>query len=588
VKITEALKIIQCAPKTAPAWNVILACGFTPLHVQTFLAASLQQSLPHRRVTVTTGLYGDLAGALEALRNTAADAAAVTLEWPDLDPRLGYRSSGNWGPSALADILTVARAALDRIGAAIDAVPAAIPVAVSLPSLPLPPVFHTPGWQTAATELALDQMVLEFATRAASRIGLSLVNSRRLAEDSPPSGRLDLKSDLLTGLPYTVRHADAVAAALARLLSPPFPKKGLITDLDDTLWNGIVGEIGPENVSWDLASHQQLHGLYQKLLAAFAEEGVLIGIASKNDPAQVRLTLDRPDLLLSPNRVFPVEVNWDAKSGSVARILNTWNISADSVVFVDDSPMELAEVAEAHPGIECLLFPKSDYSAAYSMFRRLRDFFGKSRLSGEDAIRLESIRQGAAFQESSTGGGSASEAFLERAGAVTAFDYDLSSQDPRTLELVNKTNQFNLNGRRRADVEWRQRLARPDALLATVSYQDKFGPLGKIAVIEGRLDGSVLYIETWVMSCRAFSRRIEYQCLRTLLDRSGAREVFFDFQPTPKNGPLQDFLAAISGWRPAAPFTLERARFDENCPPLYHRVTENLKSLTSWMKSQPV
>ena len=163
----------------------------------------------------------------------------------------------------------------------------------------------------------------------------------------------------MTGLPYTVTHADRLAGALARLLAPPVPKKGLITDLDDTLWHGLVGEIGPENVSWDLASHYQLHGLYQKLLASFLEEGVLIGIASKNDPEVARRALERSDLLLQADRVFPVEIHWDAKSGSVGRILRTWNIGADSVVFVDDSPMELAEVVAAYPGINASGFRRA-------------------------------------------------------------------------------------------------------------------------------------------------------------------------------------------------------------------------------------
>jgi FkbH-like protein len=573
VNVTEALSILQRAPADAPCYNVVLACGFTPLHLQTFLAAHLQQSLASRRVTVSTGLYGDAVGTLEAHNHTASHAVALALEWPDLDPRLGYRGAGNWGAAASADILSVARAGFDRIGAAIENLPAGIPVALSLPTLPPPPIFHTPGWQIGEAELDLERNLLEFASRITRRRGCFLVNAGRLAEVSPPGSRYDLKSDLLTGLPYTVPHASAVGAALARLLAPPAPKKGLISDLDDTLWRGIVGEIGPEKVSWDLAGHHQLHGLYQLLLAALAEEGVLIGVASKNDPASVQQAFLRKDLLVRPNQIFPMEVNWNAKSSSVERILRTWNIGADSVVFVDDSPMELAEVAAALPGIECVRFPKDDYGAAYAMLRRLRDLFGKARISQEDAIRLESIRQGAAFQEMAAGG-SASEAFLRQSGAAITFDFGLSTHDPRVLELVNKTNQFNLNGVRYTESDWKNRLSRQEALLATVSYQDKFGPLGKIAVVEGRKDGATLYIDTWVMSCRAFSRRIEHQCLKMLFDRYHADEIAFEFMPTPRNGPLQDFFADIAGERPTAPFALTRTRFEEKCPPLYHCVDE--------------
>ncbi len=85
-----------------------------------------------------------------------------------------------------------------------------------------------------------------------------------------------------TGFPYSLPHAEVLGRALAGLLNPPKPKKGLITDLDDTLWAGLIGEVGHDQVSWDLASHTQFHGLYQQMLGALADQGVLIAIASKN------------------------------------------------------------------------------------------------------------------------------------------------------------------------------------------------------------------------------------------------------------------------------------------------------------------
>jgi len=570
VKLTEALRILQHAPKDAPGFRAGLACGYTPLHMQTFLAAHLQQRLAERTVTVATGLYGDLAGTLASWKDADLQGIACSLEWADLDPRLGYREAGAWGPAALTDILSGAMAMLDRVAAAVEAVRAETPVAVCLPTLPLPPLFHTPGWQAAEGRLALDLKLAETARRMARRGNCSLADSARLAEDSPPAGRYDVKADLLTGLPYTLAHASAVSGALARLLAPPAPKKGLITDLDDTLWRGIAGEIGPENVAWDLAGHAQLHGLYQKLLAALAEEGALIGAASKNDPATVQQAFERDDLLLQPDRIFPVEVHWGPKSGSVERILRTWNIGADSVVFVDDSPAELAEVAAAHPGMECLLFPNADYAAALALLRRLRDLFGKPRISEEDALRLESIRQRASFVPADDGRADA-ETFLKQADAAIRFDFS-PADDPRALELVNKTNQFNLNGIRYTEGDWNARLACPGAVRVVVSYRDKFGPLGKIAVLEGRQEGETLFIDAWVMSCRAFSRRIEHQCLQTMFERYAAREIRFAFQPTPRNGPLQEFFTAIAGQPPTGPVTLEQTQFEEKRPALYHRI----------------
>jgi FkbH-like protein len=578
VKITEALLIMQKADTKAPVYRICLACGFTPLHLQTFFGARLQQRLPDRRISIQTGLYGDLPGTLGALKDTTVEAVGVALEWFDLDPRLGYRGAGKWGPSATDDVVASAILGMSRVASAIESIPGEIPVAISLPTLPLTPLFHMPGDRLAVAEMELERALLEFGVRLLRRSNCTLVRRERLAEESAPANRFDLKSDLLTGLPYTLPHADAVALALARLLVPDPPKKGLITDLDDTLWCGIVGEAGADGISWDLAGHSQLHGLYQQLLSSLAEEGVLIGIASKNDPAVVKQALEREDMRIHPQQVFPIEVSWHAKSAAVGRILRQWNIGAESVVFVDDSPMELAEVAAAHPGIECILFPKEDYSAGYAMLQRLRDLFGKARISPEDQIRLESIRQGAIFQKG-TAEGDAPEGFLEQAGATITVEWH-AADDPRVLELVNKTNQFNLNGVRHTSLEWKEALSRPGAWMMAVHYADKFGPLGTIAVLQGHRDDrrDEVRVETWVMSCRAFSRRIEYQCLKLLFEHYQVAQIVFDFRPTAKNGRLQDFFASLTGERPEGELVLSRARFQDNCPPLYHRVSDSFET----------
>ncbi len=571
--ITEALRITQSVSRDARPFAVTLACGFTPLHLQTFLAAHLQQALTDRKVIITPGLYGNLVGTLESISGAALpDGLVIALEWPDLDPRLDYRGAGSWGATAANDIVAGAQTMLDRIAAALLQVPPGPRIALSLPTLALPPLFHTPGWQVSQHELALEADVLRFAADIAKEGRTAVINPQRLAEHSPAAGRLDLKSDLYTGLPYTVEHSDRLASQLAVALIPPAPKKGIISDLDDTLWSGIVGETGPDAVSWDLASHAQLHGLYQKLLASLADFGTLIGIASKNDAAVVNKAFERKDLLLRPQQVFPVEVHWNAKSGSVARILEAWNIAADSVIFVDDSPMELAEVAAAHPGIECVLFPKNDYRAGLAMLRHLRDRCGKERVSKDDALRLDSLRQGAAFREQASGG-AAPETFLEQISAAVTFDFGANAE-PRVLELVNKTNQFNLNGTRYTQPDWQKLLSAPGAVLVAVSYEDKFGPLGTIAAIAGQTDGKCVTIDTWVMSCRAFARRIEHQTLKVLFQTTGANEVQFRFTPTAKNGPLQDFFASLLGEQPQSDFRLTRSQFEARCPALYHEVHE--------------
>jgi FkbH-like protein len=134
--------------------------------------------------------------------------------------------------------------------------------------------------------------------------------------------------------------------------------------------------------------------------------------------------------------------------------------------------------------------------------------------------------------------------------------------DPRALELVNKTNQFNLNGKRYTEAAWQNYLRDPASFLLIASYTDKFGPLGKIAVLAGRQDGHALDIDAWVMSCRAFSRRIEFTCLEELFAKFGANEIKLDYVKTGRNGPLREFLERVLGEIPGPDCAISRQLFE--------------------------
>ncbi len=333
-------------------------------------------------------------------------------------------------------------------------------------------------------------------------------------------------------------------------------------------------------MTWDLDHRSQIHGLYQQLLDSLADAGVLIAIASKNDPSMVSQAFDRADLILTKERVYPVETGWGPKSQAVARILQKWNISGDAVVFVDDSPMELAEVRASHGDVECVLFPRDDEQAAYELLKYLRGLFGKLTVTTEDSLRLESLRSSAEiFGSDSIGRSPAPEEFLQQALAEITVDFGKDQEGPRALELINKTNQFNLNGRRFSDREWVAHVSAPDTFLIVVSYKDKFGPLGKIAVLTGRRNGANLALQQWVMSCRAFSRRIEHQCLAILFESFAVEEILLDFQATPRNGPLRNFITELTGAPPLPECRIRRSFFQANCPPLHHQV----KGFAPWL-----
>lgn len=570
--LTEAIKITnRSADDHENPQRIHLVCGFTPLHLETFLKAYGRLRSGGSGISFIAGLYGDLAGNLERAGREAS-ATIVVMEWADLDPRLGVRDLGGWGADLGPDIVTEVSGRLARLEQALIKTAERGSVAISGPTLPLPPVAHTPGTRASSLDIHLSEMVAAFFSRVTGMSGVRAVSRQRLDELSPLQDRFDLKMELFAGFPYKQRHADVFAGLLIDVLYPPAPKKGLITDLDNTLWSGIVGEIGITNVCWDLGRKAQVHGLYQQLVAALADSGVLVGVASKNDAAVAGEALRRTDMLIKEGSLFPVEVNWGPKSASVERILKAWNVGSESVVFVDDSPMELAEVKAAFPQMECLLFPAGDPEAVWKLLWQLRDLFGKDSIREEDRLRSASLRSAAVIGD--VGEGEAPADFLAGLNASITIDSRKDTADERAFELINKTNQFNLNGRRLTEADWKSSLQQRASFLVRVSYQDKFGPLGKIAVLTGAMDGGTMYVHSWVMSCRAFSRRIEHHTLDWLFRHSGAKTIGFDYTATDRNMPLQEFFRGVTSDELKPGLMLTESEFREKCAFLPHRVEE--------------
>jgi FkbH-like protein len=576
VKLLEALECLRQNPVAdSPSLDVQLACGFTPLHFSTFLGAHLRRQFPDHRVSVVTGLFGDLPGNLERLADSIGSTIVAVLEWADLDPRLSVRQLGGWNPSRLGDITETVRKQSRRISNGLAALAAANTVIAVLPTLPLPPVDFSPGWLESRFKSDLSGVINETRSTLCSTRGIRVLDSQRLDLLSPHSERLDVRSAFNTGFPYRLHHADKLASLVATLVRNPLPKKGLITDLDNTFWGGILGEVNPEGVSWDLDGHTQRHGLYQQLLASLAETGILIGVASKNDPDLVEEVFRTRNPLLSRDKIFPMESNWGPKSEAVRNILKTWNVGADGVVFVDDSQLELAEVKATYPDIDCVLFPREDDHASYALLLEIRDKFGKAFISAEDALRIESIRSSNVISEATRSEGYTPDSFLESAEGKLAVTFAKTSVPPRALELINKTNQFNLNGVRHSDPSWQQYLVQPGVFVMLASYEDKYGALGNVVVLTGRMARHAMCLDHWVMSCRAFSRRIEHACLLYLFEKFQAEEVRLAFRPTPRNEPFRKFLSELIGNFSPDSCTVTLQQFRQSSPkiPIHIRET---------------
>lgn len=561
MKVSQALRVLNEARGRASSKTYYLACGFTPLHLQTFLAALLQETDADRRVIVEApGSYGDLIGNLA--RIPLASQATVFMEWSDLDVRLGFRGLAEWSSATTEDILQSVDGTLRRLYDAVQCRAGVGLTVINLPVLPIVPIEHLPQIQAGNLGLFLRAKVLDFAAQ------IALLKSVRVANPEwqvlpAMRERLDLQSELKNGFPYALDTAAAIAREAVVLLQLPPARKGLITDLDNTCWRGILGDDGLDGIAWTQEAHAQEHGLYQQVLKSLGQAGVLVAIASKNERTAVDEALALPDMILKPADVFPIEAHWGRKSDSVANILRTWNIGADDVVFVDDNPMELEEVRTAFPGMECLPFPTGNVKAVYELLLGLRNRFGKAQINEEDRLRSQSLRRTALTQSEA---GRADPAFVASLKASIGLSLGARFEADRAFELVNKTNQFNINGLRYTIDQWVQMGAEPGRFLGVIEYTDKFGPLGRISVVSGRISDREARIDVWVLSCRAFSRQIEHASLQALFQRYELDAIHFDYSRTAKNSPVAEFFAEFGELpQEKAVLRLDRETFNARC-----------------------
>ena len=177
----QALGLVQQRKETNRRRKIFLVCGFQPLHLVTFLQAHFALRFPDEAADVQTGLYGDLEQTLITCAGSQAEAAAVVIEWSDVDPRLGLRSAGGWALSVQADILEICRQRFARLLAGLEKLGAKMPVALVPPTLPFSLVGHTAGWQLSATEAELHKQVAEFLAEAARISGVAVLHSSSLA-----------------------------------------------------------------------------------------------------------------------------------------------------------------------------------------------------------------------------------------------------------------------------------------------------------------------------------------------------------------------------------------------------------------------
>ncbi len=314
-------------------------------------------------------------------------------------------------------------------------------------------------------------------------------------------------------------------------------KNCLVLDLDHTLWGGIIGDDGVDNIK---IGHEtpmaEAYTAWQEYVRHLKERGVILAVCSKNEDDVAKSGFNHPDSVLHLNDFAAFKANWLPKNENIVSIAQEINIGLDSIVFIDDNPAERQIVRDSLPEVSV---PEVDGSDVFSYIKAIEEagYFDTVAISVDDIKRNDNYQANRARQELSKQIASYDD-FLQSLQMSAEIDEFQPVYFDRIAQLTGKTNQFNLTTRRytRVDIE---RMANDPAYITLYGrLEDKFGDNGLISVIIGEKRGDELHILLWLMSCRVLKRGMEENMLDALVSKAqvaGCRKLVGYYYPTKKN-----------------------------------------------------
>lgn len=418
-----------------------------------------------------------------------------------------------------------------------------------VPSWTLPAYEHGFGLLDLRPGLGLANMIMQMNLRLAEHLvripNAFVLNAQRWME-SAGARAYNPKLWYLSKIPFgneVFRAAITDVKAALRAVNGE-ARKLVLLDLDETLWGGVVGDLGWENLS--LGGHDaEGEALvdFQRALKALRARGVLLGIVSKNTERIALEAIDKhPDMVLRREDFAGWRINWGDKAQNIVDLTNELNLGLQSVVFIDDNPVERARIAETLPEVLVPEWPidKTQYRKAL----RQLTCFDVPNLTEEDRERAgmySSQRSRNAVKATVT----SVDDWIE--SLETTIDIQpLSSESlPRAAQLLNKTNQMNLATRRMTEAELMAWATQEGRGVWTLRVTDKFGSLGLTGLLSLEHLGDETVIVDYVLSCRVMGRYVEETMLAMAVDRAraaGAKRLVATYLPTAKNEPCLSFF----------------------------------------------
>jgi FkbH-like protein len=319
--------------------------------------------------------------------------------------------------------------------------------------------------------------------------------------------------------------------------------KCLVLDLDNTLWGGVVGDDGLAGLVLGQGSALgEAFAAFQDYARALSRRGVILAVCSKNDEANALEPFEKhPEMVLRRGDIACFVANWSNKADNLRSIAQQLNIGLDALVFVDDNPFERNLVRAELP---MAAVPEvGDDPVSYAQTLADAGYFESTVISAEDRERsaqYQSNRLRESLKETATD----LPSYLRGLEMVLLWRRFDAVGLTRIVQLINKTNQFNLRTQRYGEAEVRAVIDDPNAFGLQLRLTDRFGDNGIIAIVIGKLQaGGDLLIDTWLMSCRVLGRQVEQATLNLVAQealRLGAKRLVGEYLPTAKNAMVRD------------------------------------------------
>lgn len=344
---------------------------------------------------------------------------------------------------------------------------------------------------------------------------------------------------------YLPAYGHSVASLVAARLGRS--RKCLVLDLDNTMWGGVIGDDGLSGIKLGQGDATgESFVAFQRYIKALAERGVILAVCSKNEDANAREPFEKhPDMVLKLDDISCFVANWEDKAANIRRIAQDLNIGLDSLVFVDDNPAERSIVRRLVPEVAVPELPAdpADYLRVLDTGR----YFDAVSISNEDFQRTQYYKANAERRQTASAVGDIQQflASLEMRGPIGPIG---AMELERSVQLIGKSNQFNLTTRRYSAADLQAMMDSPEWETRYVKLVDKFGDNGLISVLLARQEGDALVIDTWLMSCRVLKRGVEQMLLNDIVEAARARglaRVTGDYIPTAKNVLVKDHYASL-------------------------------------------